>query len=63
MDSISMGDKMKKNTKKCKACGRLNAPVVSFYYRGKKGNVSFIKRRKEPLYVQRKRCAFCDEIL
>ena len=54
---------MKKNTKKCKSCSRYNSPLVSSYYRGKKGRVSYIKRRKKPLYVQRKRCAFCNELL
>ena len=54
---------MKKNTQKCKNCGRYNSPLISLYYRGKKGNVSFIKRRKKPLYVQRKRCVFCNALL
>lgn len=54
---------MKKNSKKCKNCGRFNAPLISAYYRGKQGRVSVIKRRKEPLYIQRTRCAFCDALL
>lgn len=54
---------MKKNSKKCKACGMVNVPLISLYYRGKRGRVSFIKKREEPIYVPRKRCAFCDEIL
>ena len=54
---------MKKGTKKCKECGRYNSPLIQSYYRGKKGNVSYIKRRKNPLYVSRKRCAFCEALL
>jgi len=54
---------MKPNTKKCKNCGTWNGPWISSYYRGKKGRVSVIKRRKEPLYVARKVCINCGKKL
>ena len=50
---------MKKGTRKCPECGKYSAPYISSYYRGKKGRVSVIKRRKEPIITPRKTCAHC----
>ena len=54
---------MKKGTKKCKECDRYNSPIAQSYYRAKKGKASYIKRRKEPKWFPRKRCAFCNALL
>ena len=54
---------MKKGTVKCKNCGKYNSPIGQTYYRGKRGKVSFIKQRKEPLWFRRKICVFCNHKL